>query len=156
MIADLLLAKLDAWRPDAGRHSCRVIDPTADWNATLTSERNDSLSTLLWELAVDRPAGTGSANPAAWAKRLAENATGLLEPLRVLEVDTTQGEAVLRSVKPSRRGDALFYYELHLYGEHQAVLRRFESSLTVATRRKQIPYVLTHEALGKLIDDLVH
>ena len=86
------------------------------------------------------------------AERLAARATGLMEPLRLIEVDADRETALLRSATPQRRGDDLFYYEVLLHGRG-ADVRRYQSSATGGTR-EQIAFPLTHEALAKLAADL--
>jgi hypothetical protein len=90
----------------------------------------------------------------SWAEKTALRVTGLLEPLRLLEVDTENVTALLRSQSPSQRGDNLFYYELTLNAQGRAHVARFQASTRPEIRRQQIPYALTHESLAKLVSDI--
>jgi hypothetical protein len=89
-----------------------------------------------------------------WAARIARRVTGLLEPLKVIEVDLPRGEALLRSDEPAHRGDDLFYYEVVLRGAREANVRRYHGARPPNARRKQVSFALTHEAIAKLAFDL--
>jgi len=151
-----LQAKLADYKPGEGRQTLTAAGD--GWTATVAADHADQVGCLVWELAVQRAgdaAGAGDAAAArAWGDRVARRATGLLEPLRLLEIDAGRAEAVLRSDKPSRKGDDLFYYELHLHGTHSATARRYRQGAAPGSHREQVPYALTHEALGKLAGDL--
>ena len=82
-------------------------------------------------------------------------ATGLLEPLRLLEVDEQNKIALLRSDKPGQRGDAVLYYEVRLTGDGAATVQRFQASHQPETKRQQIEFTLTHEAVAKLAADVI-
>ncbi len=154
-LTESLLPKLSEWKPAGdGRHSLAVALPEAGWTAHLTADKTDSLSALVWELTLAR---TGSAPDGftlkAWAEGVAKRATGLLEPLRVLEVDEARGEALLRSDAPAKKGERVAYYEVRLHGTARAAVRRFAASRT-ESGREQVAFALTHEVLAKLAGDI--
>jgi hypothetical protein len=154
-LTESLLPKLSEWRPAGdGRHSLAAALPEAGWAVHLTADKADSLSCLVWELTLSR---TGAAPEGltlgAWAEGVAKRATGLLEPLRVLEVDDARGEALLRSDAPAKKGERVAYYEVKLFGTERAVVRRFAASRT-ESGREQVAYALTHEVLAKLAGDI--
>ena len=154
-LTESLLPKLSEWKPAGdGRHSLAVAAPEAGWSAHLTADKTDSLSALVWELALAR---TGSAPEGftlkAWAEGIAKRATGLLEPLRVLEVDDVRGEGVLRSDSPAKKGERVTYYEVRLFGTDRAVVRRFAADRS-QSGREQVAFALTHEVLAKLAGDI--
>ncbi len=156
-LAETLLGKLSEWQPAGeGRHSLTTAIPAAGWTVTLTSDKNDSLSTLAWEVSLTR---TGDAPTGVtlrqWADLIAARASGLLEPLKLYEVDESNQEAVLRSVAPSPKGEFLRYTEIRLTGLGQARVRRYQSSHANG-KREQISFVLTHEALAKLAEDIAN
>jgi hypothetical protein len=156
---ETLLKKLADWHPPAtGRHILAVPDEGSGWTVTLTADRCDALGCLVWELVVRRstPAtATGGNALSAWAERIAGRVTGLLEPLKVVEVDVGRDEALLRSDTPAQCGDKRFYYEVHLRGTGQAVVRRYQGTHQPGARREQVAFALTHEALAKLAGDLM-
>src|SRR5262249_62007518 len=73
------------------------------WNVTLAADKKDSLSCALRELSLERNAPIQE-ELQAWAARVAECVTGLIEPLKLIEVDQPLGKALLRSATPSVRG----------------------------------------------------
>ena len=152
MLAEILLPKLSEWRPaGAGRHSW---GQSADgWSIHLAVDKADSLSCLVWELTLSRD-GTSPAGLtlAGWAAGIADRVSGLIEPLKVYEVDTTSNVAILRSESPTRKGDARTYYEVVLHGLTRALVRRHSGSSTPG--REQIAFALTHEVVTKLAGDI--
>lgn len=154
MIAATLLPKLNSWSPTGiGLHSL-AVPLEHGWTASVTAERVESLGCRATEISLHRAARPASAaDLTEWALRSAQRATGLLEPLKIIEVDSTRSEAILRSAAPTVRDDKLQYYELHLRGTHAATLRRYEAERT-AGRRQVTAFVLTHEAIAKLAEDL--
>jgi hypothetical protein len=154
-LPELLLARLSNWRPSgAGRQVWSESFPTSGWTVQLVADRADTLSCLVWELTLTRtaepPAGL---TLKTWAVAIAERVTGLLEPLKLHEVDDSRAQAILRSEAPAQKGDALAYYEVQLQGLNTAVVRRFTASKT-ASGRTQVAYALTHEVLAKLAGDI--
>lgn len=155
--AEILLPKLSEWRPaGSGRHT-RSEPLSNGWAVHLTAEQSDALGCRLWDFAAVR---TGEAPDGltlrSWAEGIAARAVGLLEPLKVHEIDETRQEALLRSTAPSRAGDAaVAYYEMRLFGLGRAELRRFRAGTAPGQPREQIPYTLTHEVLAKLASDIM-
>ena len=127
-------------------------DDGAGRTATVDLQKADEMGCKIRSVQVHRPdvAAGGLEN---WAKKTAEKVTGLLEPLRLLELDATRDEAVLRSQKPTPKNGEIHYYEMHMNGSGNATLNRYKASPN-APGRDPIDFVLTHEALGKLVDDV--
>lgn len=154
-LTESLLPRLSEWHPaGAGRHSWSAAAPEAGWAVHLTADKADSLSCLVWELALAR---TGDAPEGltlkTWAEGVAARATGLLEPLKLLEIDEARGEALLRSDGPAKKGERVAYYEVRLFGLTRAVVRRFAADRT-QSGREQVAFALTHEVLAKLAGDI--
>lgn len=154
-LTESLLPKLSDWLPaGAGRHSWSESFPSEGWTVGITADKADSLSCLVWELALartaDAPAGLSLKS---WATSIAERVSGLMEPLTIYEVDETRNEAILRSEVPSRKGEALAYYEVRLMGLSLATVRRF-ASVRTAPGRTQVSFAITHESLAKLAGDI--
>ncbi len=154
-LPESLLPKLSEWRPaGTGRHALSVTAPEAGWTVHLTADKADTLSCLVWELTLARtgepPTGL---TLKAWAEGVAVRATGLLEPLKLLEVDDVRGEALLRSAAPAKKGERVAYYEVRLNGLDRAEVRRFAATRT-ESGREQVPFALTHEVLAKLAGDI--
>jgi hypothetical protein len=155
--ADAIHEALAAWQPyGAGRHTWEHTLPADGWAVQLEAEKADAVGCVAWELAMTRtgPAPAGLTTR-AWAERTAARVTGLLEPLKVVEVDDAAGEAILRSTSPSKKGPAVGYYEVALSGTSRATVRRYHADRTAGTPRSQVGFALTHEVLAKLVGDLI-
>jgi hypothetical protein len=154
-LAETLLQNLNDWRPNGSPSNGLHVSPETGWSVRLAGDHNGVVGVRLTELAVirvdDAPAGL---TVAAWATALAKRSTGLLEKLTVLEVDTTRDEAVLRSDVPSQKGPIAAYYEVILTGLTSATVRRYEADRAAHTPRVAVPFTVTHEVLGKLVDDI--
>ncbi len=153
MNANRLLEKLAEWTPEGeGRHSWSFAD--GDWAVHLTADRNDSLASRVWEMAVVRTGDAPGRSLRAWADSITASASGLMEDLKVIEIDPERNEAQLRSDAPSRRGPVASFYEVTLHGTDKAMVRRFQADITAGTPRTQIPFAVTHEVLAKLAEDI--
>ncbi|HEY2783642.1 MAG TPA: hypothetical protein VGJ05_01595 [Fimbriiglobus sp.] len=148
---------LAAWQPiGSGRQTWSHLLPAEGWVVGLEADRSDSVGCVAWQLSLAR---TGSAplgqTTRKWADKIAARVTGLLEPLKVVEVDDPAAEAILRSTTPSKRGPNAAYYEIALSGTEKASVRRFHSDPKAGTPRTQVSFSLTHEVLAKLVDDMI-
>lgn len=155
---ETVLQKVSECRPTLpGRSILGLPDEGSGWSAELTADRYDDLGCLVWELTLRRTAGalaTDVASLRTWADRVAARATGLLEPLAVVEVDAERLVAQLRSNEPTHRGDKSAYYEVLLRAAGEATVHRYQTVQTANARREQVAFALTHEALAKLAGDL--
>jgi hypothetical protein len=126
------------------------------WDVTLVTDKSDSLSCALKELRLDRAAPIQEALN-AWAQRIALRATGLMEPLRLVEEDRSLGKAILRSDSPLVQENKTFYYELVLERTKRtlATLHRYACDRQNGERREAVPFALTHDAIVKLVSDIV-
>jgi hypothetical protein len=151
---ETLLQNLAERRPHSDRQVLRLADE-AGWALDLALDRTEALGCQVWELGLRRPAPLADAAALrAWAERVAARATGLLEHLKLLELDGDRGVALLRSEEPAQRGEEVYYYELRLAQSGAADLRRYHGARRAGARREQVAFVLTHEALAKLAGDL--
>ncbi|MBA4187705.1 MAG: hypothetical protein C0467_06760 [Planctomycetaceae bacterium] len=154
-LPETLLPRLSEWRPaGAGRHSWAESFPDAGWTVQIAADKTDSLSCLVWEMTLNRTADVPAGlTLSTWAAGIASRVAGLMEQLKVHEVDQHRGEAILRSVAPAKKGDALAYYEVRLPNLNTAVVRRFTAS-KVESGRDQVPFALTHETIAKIVGDI--
>jgi hypothetical protein len=158
-LAEALLAKLAKWRPDSGRQTLDVAHPESGWAVAVESGHVELLGGRLWDVTLRslRPAPKADLQGAdlrARAEQVAARVTGLLEPLRLVEVDDARGLAQLRSDKPGNWGDGQFYYEVLLQADGGTNVRRYQAPAADQPRRQQVPFTLTHEALAKFVSDL--
>ena len=154
-LENTLLEKLSEWQPSgAGRQTLTVADDASGWVVSLAADRNDQIATAVWELNLrrTRPAAEG-VTLKGWADLSAKRIKGLLEPLAVIEIDAPRSEALLRSGDPTRRGDAVAYYEIRLQGTTGATVQRFTAGVA-GSKREQVAFALTHEVLAHLVVDL--
>ena len=157
-LAEALLEKLADWRPAGeGRQSVAIALPEHGWTVNLTADRADSVGCRLNEVEANRsePVAADDAALEAHARRAAARVTGLLEPLRLVEIDRGRHVALLRSEAPPAKGDSVQYYEVQFAGRNRVTVGRFKASKAGPSGRGAIPFSLTHEALAKLVDDLV-
>jgi len=152
-LENTLQKRLAEWKPPGGRHDLVATDEKSGWSVTLTADKNDVLGCLVWEMAVRRQGPAAEGGLRGWADRIVDRVTGLLEPLRVVEVDSERNEALLRSDNPVQKSDKLFYYEVLLKSTTQATIRRFQANHD-GSKRTQVAFALTHEALAKFAADL--
>ncbi len=152
---DSILEKLAEWRPvGTGPHALRMTLPDA--TVELTADRADDMGCRLTELRLDAGPieNCTAAELTERAVKSAERVTGLLEPLKIYEIDAGKSQALLRSATPTERGGEMHYYELTLTGLHTADLKRYRAG-KAAAGRTATPFVLTHEAVAKVVGDLL-
>src|SRR5438067_2071916 len=94
-LANILRQKLNETPAADERHEFTVADEASGWSVYLTAERRDSWTTVAWEMSVRR--GSSPGDLANWAASIVERTSGLLEPLRVVEIDTVRNQALVRS-----------------------------------------------------------
>jgi hypothetical protein len=152
-LGETLLQKLARWRPDGGRETLEVAHPETGWAASLDAGHVEALGCRLWELALRR-LSPAAVDLRARAEQVAARSKGLLEPLRLVEVDAGKGVAQLRSDEPGRWGDGHFYYEALVHADGGLNFRRYQAPGPDEPRRRQVPFTLTHEVVARLADDL--
>jgi hypothetical protein len=150
-LASIVRQKLSDTPAADERHELSASDPAGAWVVYLTADRRDAWTTVAWELSLRRAAGGGDV--VAWAQRIAERTSGLLEPLRVVEIDAPNNQALVRSEPPSERDGKLCYYEVLLRGASSALVRRFQGT-HASGKREQVSFALTNEVLSNWIGDL--
>jgi hypothetical protein len=151
-LENTLLQNLAKWRFPLGDR--RTLTASAGgWNVAVHADSADTVGCHVWEVTLARATPATGVDLRARAERVAESVTGLLEPLKLLEVDSPKGTALLRSEQPKQAGDNVLYYEVLLGSDGFASARRYEAERG-GTTRKQVAFTLTHEALAKLGDDL--
>src|SRR5579864_7978202 len=108
-------------------HSPPNVVQHEGWTVSLRPEAQDALSAQLWDVTLQRDpvcqpgkADLQNGDPRAWAERISRKATGLLEPLKLVEVDAGQQVALLRSAEPTPKDPGVDYHEIELHGTHQA------------------------------------
>jgi hypothetical protein len=136
---------------DAPAGQTEVVVSHQGWNIALHPAAQDSLSCSLNDVTLQREGTPPSADPRPWAERISATVTGLLEPLKLHEVDAPRQIALLRSATPTPSDPGMQYYEVELHGTARASIRRFRGFAEPGHKREQIPFALTHEALARVI-----
>jgi hypothetical protein len=157
-LTETVRRKIAEWRPAGeGRHVFAIPDEGSGWSVVITADRCDDVGCHLWEITLQSStsAASNAEALAGWARRAADRVTGLLEGLKVVEVDPTRNEALLRSDVPVWQGEEVAYYEAILSGAGRATVQRVRGSRQPGQRREQTAFSLTHDALAKLVGDLV-
>jgi hypothetical protein len=124
------------------------------WNVSLRPEAIDTLGCRLWDITFQRETPQAACDPRAWAERISRKVTGLLEPLRLVEVDAGKKVALLRSAEPTPGNPGLDYHEIELHGTNRAIVRRFRGFPEVGRKREHIPFTVTYDAVAKVVDGI--
>ncbi len=85
------------------------------------------------------------------SKSLCGRVTYLLEPISPIEIDATGCVVQMRSNPPQKDDNGLKYYELTLRQGGSVSLTRYEKQ--PGNSRLPVPATLTHEVLGRLVED---
>ena len=106
-LGETLHKSLSDW--PAGTDGPHEVTANANgWKAKATAEAVESVGAKLRCVEVNRTdSAPDGATVGAWAEGIAQRSSGLLEKLKVLEVDTTENAAVLRSETAQRRARVL-------------------------------------------------
>jgi hypothetical protein len=131
-----------------------VVIAHQGWTVSLRPQARDTLSSSLDEVRLEHAGAPRDGEPRPWAERISRTVTGLLEPLKLIEVDAPQHIALLRSAAPAANDSGLRYYEVELHGTARATVRRYRAYQEPGHKRERVPFTLTHEALAKLIGDM--
>ncbi len=147
--AETLLQRLSELPAAPGPHALTTAGGAA---VTLDAERFDTIAGVYRGVTV---AGPPVESVGAWAAGVAGRVRGLLEDLKVIEVDTTRDAAVLRSAEPAVSGGVRRYYEVQLDGNGTASVNRYQADRDAGTPREAIGFALTHEVTARLVEDIL-
>jgi hypothetical protein len=148
-----LREKLAKERVEGPRQTLTVAHADSGWTVDIVADNVETIGVRVWEIALRQNKTANRPALAEQAKHIAGRVTGLMEPLRIVEVDEPRDMAQLRSTAPATQGDALLYYEVLRQTNGATSIRRYQAS-TASGKREQTAFTLTHEALVKLVGDL--
>jgi hypothetical protein len=150
----LLLEKLASWRPHSARQTLTLEHADSGWIVDLVAECVESVGARLWEVRLSRltslPAPVALADQAA---AIVARVTGLMEPLRLVEIDASRDLAQFRSTAPAARDGSLYYYEVVRNSDGTTHLSRYQA-IPASGKRQQVAFSLTNEVLAKFVADL--
>jgi hypothetical protein len=130
--------------------------PGTPWQAKLSTEATGKIANAYKSVELTRdPSTPATTTLGEWAAGIAGRVTGLLEPLRPVEIDATLNQAILRSETPTTQGPVKKYYEVHLTGTEHAEIHRYQANTETHSPREAIDFALTHEVAAKLVSDCV-
>ena len=150
----LLLEKLANWRPDSDRKTLDVSDASGGWSAAVTAECVDVVGCRLWELTLRRTTEAPSDELETRAEQFCQRVTGLLEPLRLVEVDAPRKLALCAASNRDSSATSVSITKCCSTATAAATVRRYQTPHAGEPRRQQVAFTLTHEALAKLVRDL--
>lgn len=157
-IAETLQQKLGDWKPvGEDRHWLSIDLGHNDWVISIEADRVESLGTLFHQIDLHQtPSKQLTPDVLENASRsIANRVTGLLEDLKLIEIDQLKGIAIIRSDKPKNRDDHVEFYQLTLTKDNHIAIQRFKASRHSPAHREQIHFALTHEVVAKMIEDIV-
>ena len=135
-------------------------------DVTLKAEiaAEDTIGLLLSGLTVEKDIQENQ-NPVAYLRAAAEaiekKITYLMEPLKLVELDSTSNALQIRSEKPEIQDSGISYFECILksgrwFGyRNSLLLRRYSQRPNQEKDRRVTPFPLTKKQFGRLIDDLI-
>lgn len=149
-MATQLLNELRAGAGQAGRS---IVVSAGARTVRCDAVQCDALAVTLRELTLES-AELSAATPAqllAASQSLASRVNYLLEPIAPIETDADGCSVQMRSNPPAHDDDGCRYYELLLRRGGSVSLCRYEKQ--PGQPRLRIPAALTHEVVGRLVDD---
>ena len=113
----------------------------------------DQLAVAVYELVLETGelANVEVAKLQAASQSLCDRVTYLLEPISPIETDADSCVVQMRSTPPQTHEDGRYYYELFIRRGGSVALHRYEKH--PGKIRGRVAATLTHEVVGKLIDD---
>jgi hypothetical protein len=156
MQTELILEKLTNWHA-GGRDPVNLTIALATWEVRIAAHQSEAIGARVWEIQASSKSGPDRLKTALeWAKAIVGRVSSLPEKLCLVETDPLSRQALLRSAAGERAGDeSTRYFEVRLTGTTEMRLKRYEAQQDHGQPRKQISFAITHEALAKLITDLL-
>jgi hypothetical protein len=156
MQTELILEKLTKWHA-CGRDPVNLTIADSNWEVKIAAHESEAIGARVWEIhASSRATSQVLANAQEWAKAIVNRVTSLPEKLCLVENDPLSRQALLRSAVPESAGnEGVRYFEVRLTGTTEMRLKRYQAQRDPGRPRKQISFAITHEALAKLITDLL-
>jgi hypothetical protein len=142
----------------AGGYLVGVVAEGAEPTVAITLDACDRFSVMLRSLEVaydNLPAQSSPTELSRYADQIAQRLTYLEEPLALLELDSSDKVAQLRSTPPHQEGNNLTYWELLLWTEPhpRARLTRYRWSSDQSEREGAV-YPATFGTVGRIAQDL--
>ncbi|MGF1579851.1 MAG: hypothetical protein ACFCD0_10850 [Gemmataceae bacterium] len=153
-LANTLTKILSDWKVTE-RTSIFTQDKESGWAVKLTADLCDSLGCRLIEAQLRQAQTVQEQDLQEWAEAVCQRASSALEPMNVIEIDVPRKEAILRSATPITQDDKIFYFEIFLRGTRDVTFKKFEARFASNFKRQQVSFVLTHDAVAKVLSAIV-
>ena len=149
-LRDTILSQLPA---TIGKTHQRLTATDGPRHVRCEVDQCDQLAVAVYELAVESNelANIDVAKLQTASASLCGRVTYLLEPISPIETDAQSCVVQMRSSPPQQQEDGRFYYELNLRRGGSVSMYRYEKHPGAV--RQRVAANLTHEVLGRLIDD---
>ncbi|RIK84250.1 MAG: hypothetical protein DCC67_05125 [Planctomycetota bacterium] len=146
---------LDELRARIGQSGQRVLVSNGRRTARCEAVHCERFAVTFDELAVETPelATATAAELQAASRDLSARVNYLLEPIAPIETDAAGCSVQMRSNPPQKDDNGWRYYELLLQRGGSVALARYEKR--PGQPRVRVPAILTHEVVGRLIDDFL-
>ena len=149
-LADKLRTELIA---RAGMQGLQIAVSEGPRTARCTGAQIDPLAVALDDLVLQTGelAGVGVAAVESASRALCSRVNYLLEPVSPIETDADGCAVQMRSSPPQQDDNGRRYYELLMQRGGLVSLHRYEK--LPGSPRVRVPSYLTHEVVGRLVDD---
>ncbi len=136
-----------------GKQHQRVVALEGPRTVRCEVDQCDQLAVAVYELVLETSelANIKVATLQRASESLCQRVTYLLEPISPIETDADSCIVQMRSSPPQQHENGRFYYELMLRRGGAVTMYRYEKQ--PGSIRQRVAANLTHEVLGRLVDD---
>lgn len=136
-----------------GKQHQRVTASEGPRTVRCEIDQCDQLAVAVYELVLETNelANVEIAKLRTASESLCQRVTYLLEPISPIETDADSCIVQMRSSPPQQQENGRFYYELMLRRGGAVTMYRFEKQ--PSSIRQRVAATLTHEVLGRLVED---
>lgn len=136
-----------------GKQHQRVTATEGPRTVRCEVDQCDQLAVAVYELVLETNelANVDVSTLQKASESLCRRVTYLLEPISPIETDADSCIVQMRSSPPQQQENGRYYYELMLRRGGAVTMYRYEKE--VGSIRKRVSANLTHEVLGRLIED---
>jgi hypothetical protein len=142
-----------------GGHVLRVVEESGGIRLAVEYHEVDKIGLRLRSLRAERAgpfvdAAFDAVRLRRQAEDLARRISYLTEQIQLVELDTQNGRAQLRSAPPRRENGRLIFYEILFEQNHHLSFHRYEHvDKARSSRRAAVAFELTHGIFRRLVDD---